>query len=131
LTSGYGGLQDFISDRENSNSAYQFVMPSLAVNSSGDIVIGFSCARDTEYIGASFWGRKANGTISVRPALIQAGRGIFPRERWADYSSTMVMKERAISGRFRNMRSLYGISSIVMVYGLIALLLNKEVSYEL
>lgn len=88
-----GGLQGRIYDSDNSSTPYWFTMPSLAVNSSGDMVVGFSCARASEFIGASFWGRKADGTVSVRPALIQAGRGVFNKSRWGDYSSTLVDEE--------------------------------------
>ena len=70
------------------NSPYNFYMPSLMVNSRGDMVMGFSGSKSTEYIGAFFTGRLNNGTWLDKPVLIQAGRAYFNRSEWGDYSST-------------------------------------------
>lgn len=80
------------------SNPYWYHCPSLNVNAAGDLVAGFSGSRATEYIGAFFRGRKANGTWMTRPALVQAGRAYHaqypstPPEmvRWGDYSFTCV-----------------------------------------
>jgi hypothetical protein len=82
-----GGLFDRIRDT-SSSSPYFYVYPSLVVNSSGDFVAGFSLARGSEYIGAGYWGRKADGTTSSRGMLVQAGRRYFNQHKWGDYSYT-------------------------------------------
>jgi len=63
-------------------------MPSLMVNSAGDMIMGFSGSRGTEYIGAFYTGRLANGSLIDRPVLIQAGRHYFGSLYWGDYSYT-------------------------------------------
>jgi hypothetical protein len=69
------------------NNFYFYYMPSLAVNSAGDLVIGFSGSRETEHIGAFYSGRLDSGTIPSRPTLIQAGRS-SRGDSWGDYSYT-------------------------------------------
>jgi hypothetical protein len=75
-------------DTAASNS-YWYYIPSLTINNSNDVLIGFSGSRGTEYIGAFFSGRKSNGSFS-KPVLIQSGRGTYPafKTRWGDYSYT-------------------------------------------
>jgi hypothetical protein len=84
-----GGMKGRIYDDASTSSPYMYAFPSMAVNSSGDFIIGFSCARATEFIGALYSGRK-NGVYSPRPTLIQAGRYTFIGDRWGDYSGTSV-----------------------------------------
>ena len=69
---------------------YYYYMPSLVVNANGDMVIGFSGSKSTEYIGAFYVGRLANGTTSGSPTLVQAGRAKFTANPvyWGDYSYT-------------------------------------------
>ena len=68
---------------------YYYYMPSLIVNANGDMVAGFSGSRSTEYIGAFYFGRLANGTTSGSPMLVQAGTGTSPiAPYWGDYSYT-------------------------------------------
>ena len=67
---------------------YYHYMPSLMVNASGDMVMGFSGSRGTEHIGAFYTGRLANGSLVDRPVLIQAGRHYFGTYAWGDYSYT-------------------------------------------
>src|SRR6266404_7803641 len=66
---------------------YFYYMPSLVVNTNGDMVMGFSGSRSTEHIGAFYTGRLANGSMPVKPILIQAGRTPFA-DLWGDYSFT-------------------------------------------
>jgi len=68
---------------------YYYYMPSLMVNTNGDMVIGFSGSRTNEYIGAFYLGRLADGTTSGGPRLVQAGRHYFVGGvQWGDYSYT-------------------------------------------
>ncbi len=72
-----------------SSNPYWYHYPSLNVNAAGHLVVGFSGSRATEYIGAFWLGRQANGTWMNRPALVQAGRGAYGGgERWGNYSAT-------------------------------------------
>ncbi len=63
-------------------------MPSLVVNTNGDMVIGFSGSKTNEYIGAFYMGRLANGTTLDMPVLLQAGRSFYGNTYWGDYSYT-------------------------------------------
>jgi hypothetical protein len=68
---------------------YYYYMPSLMVNTNGDMVAGYSGSKSTEYIGAFYTGRLADGTSSGSPILVQAGRAIFAGGgSWVDYSYT-------------------------------------------
>lgn len=53
------------------SNPYWYHFPSLIVNAAGDLLVGFSGSRATEYIGAFFQARKANGTwitqVGVNP----------------------------------------------------------------
>jgi len=69
------------------SNPYWYHYPSLNVNAAGDLVGGFSGSRATEYIGAFWVGRKANGQ-TTRPTLLQAGRASWTSDRWGDYSAT-------------------------------------------
>lgn len=85
-------LRNRIFDAVSTNPYYYFV-PSLAVNSSSDMLVGFSGSRGVERISAFFSGRRANGTIPIRPVLIQAGRDFCnpgASGRWGDYSHTTI-----------------------------------------
>ena len=70
------------------SNPYFYYMPSLIVNSAGDMVMGFSGSKATEHIGAFYTGRRANGAQPNKPILIQAGRSYFDLNRWGDYSYT-------------------------------------------
>ena len=72
----------------STSSPYFYFVPSLMVNSNGDMVMGFSGSRGTEHIGAFYTGRLANGSVPDRPVLIQAGRHYFGTFGWGDYSYT-------------------------------------------
>jgi hypothetical protein len=68
---------------------YYYYMPSIMANANGDMVTGFSGSKATEYIGAFYAGRLANGTASGSPILVQAGRGTSATAPyWGDYSYT-------------------------------------------
>jgi len=68
---------------------YYYFMPSLMVNTNGEMVIGFSGSKTNEYVGAFYVGRLADGTSSGSPTLVQAGRAYFiGGTQWGDYSYT-------------------------------------------
>jgi hypothetical protein len=75
------------------SSPYWYYFPSLSVDSSGNIVIGFSGAKSGEHVGAFFFGRNSGGTTTARPILVQAGRSAFNgvgSGRFGDYSATTI-----------------------------------------
>lgn len=99
--SAYGRVYDTASI-----NPYWYYMPSVAVNAAGDMLLGFSASKATEYISAIWVGRRANGQISG-PLLFQTGRAyvalnprVVPPDdqqqppiysvRWGDYSATCV-----------------------------------------
>ena len=68
-----------------------YYMPSLAVNKSGDMVVGFSRSSVNEYIGACYTGRLNNGSSPNAPIQYYAGKdwyGSTVNFRWGDYSNT-------------------------------------------
>ena len=59
------------------------------VNSSGNVLFGFSGSKTSEYIGAFYYGRLANGTFGNRIVLLQPGQSAYDdleSNRWGDYS---------------------------------------------
>ena len=60
------------------------------VNISGDMVVGLSGSRATEYFGAFYSWRRADGSMSAAPLLLQAGRSYFNSIKWGDYSATVL-----------------------------------------
>ena len=85
-----------------------FYFPSIAVNTAGDVVIGFSGSDSSQYISsyASIGTTSAGVTTFKAPSLLQAGQGIFlgngltpdnvgapptpAPPLWGDYSATVV-----------------------------------------
>jgi hypothetical protein len=59
------------------STPYYYYMPSLMVNTNGDMVIGFSGSKTNEYVGGFYVGRLADGTTSGSQTLVQAGRSYF------------------------------------------------------
>jgi hypothetical protein len=86
LSPSDGGLIGRVYDPSPQNPYFYF-FPSMMVNPKGDVVIAFSAARSTEYIGSLFYGRTAHGQTLVRPTLIRAGRDYFDAIRWGDYTT--------------------------------------------
>jgi hypothetical protein len=74
------------------SNAWWYYFPSSAVNCSGDMGIGFSGSSDSNYIGALYVRRSANGTMLGQPKLIQPGTTnvAIPSiiSHWGDYSAT-------------------------------------------
>jgi hypothetical protein len=70
-------------------NAWYYYFPSLMVNCVGDIVIGFSGSSLTNYIGAFYTSRFANGLTLDAPELIRPGNSPYDGgSRWGDYSAT-------------------------------------------
>ncbi|HTL56351.1 MAG TPA: hypothetical protein VL361_11775 [Candidatus Limnocylindrales bacterium] len=67
------------------------VSKALAVNCSGDVVIGYSGSGTTHYIGAYYSWLFAGSVIAVGPFTIQAGTiSYIYTDRWGDYSYTSI-----------------------------------------
>jgi len=82
----YGRIYD-----TEASQPYHYYYPSLAVNAVGDMGMGFSGSKATEFIGAFYTGRRASGGgFPSKPVLIQAGRDYFNEVRWGDYSQTCI-----------------------------------------
>jgi hypothetical protein len=72
--------------------------PSIAVNSSGDMIVGFSASASTMYAGAYYAGRYSGDPAgNVNPSVvIKAGLDFYVRKfsgtrnRWGDYSGACV-----------------------------------------
>ena len=64
-------------------------MPSLMVNCSGDMLMGFSGSSPNDFIGAYHSWLFAGDSASVGPFVIQPGSINFSNiDRWGDYSYT-------------------------------------------
>ena len=80
------------------DSSLSFYYPSIAVNESGDIVIGFSGSSTSTFVGDYAVTGTFNGTTTTlgTPQLIQAGSGPYfidfgaGRNRWGDYSEVVL-----------------------------------------
>jgi hypothetical protein len=71
-----------------STNPFYYYFPSLMVNCSGDIVMGFSGSSETNYIGSYYSWRLANGLGPAKPRAIRAGTTNYLSGRWGDYSAT-------------------------------------------
>ena len=63
-------------------------MPSLSVNTNGDMVVGFSGSSVHEFVGAYFSGKSKDGAAPAQPIRFFAGKGPCRARFWGDYSST-------------------------------------------
>ena len=80
------------------DSSLSFYYPSIAVNESGDIVIGFSGSSTSTFVGDYAVTGTFDGTTTTlgSPQLIQAGSGPYfidfgaGRNRWGDYSEVVL-----------------------------------------
>lgn len=81
-----------------SSATRDYYFPSIAVNASGDVVIGYSGSSDSEYASSFASVGKYNGasTTFATPTLLKAGVGNYnitfggPSNRWGDYSQTTI-----------------------------------------
>lgn len=82
-----------------SDGTMAYIYPTIAVNDSGDVVIGCSGGSPSTFVGAyAFTGSTTAGstTLATTPLLLQAGASDYAvtfggsRNRWGDYSATMV-----------------------------------------
>ncbi len=70
-----------------------YLMPSLAVNSSGDMLVGFSRTSANDYVSAYYSGKLYTGASPTNPIRYIAGKDWFgsldsPEAAWGDYSHT-------------------------------------------
>lgn len=70
-----------------------YFMPSLAVNSTGDMLLGFSGSSANEFAGGYYTGRLYLGASPTSPIRYVAGEDwfgstSFPSATWGDYSHT-------------------------------------------
>ena len=82
-------------DDSNGNLFYAF--PSIAVNGSNDVLIGYSRFSSTQYAGAAYSYRAGSDSANILrdDALLKTGSGSYydpydGRNRWGDYSATCV-----------------------------------------
>jgi hypothetical protein len=68
-------------DAATTNQNFYYA-PSLALNTNGDMLIGFSGSSMTNYASTYYWGLVNNGTSSVSPVQYFSGTD------WVDWSST-------------------------------------------
>ncbi len=70
-----------------------YLMPSLAVNSSGDMLVGFSGSSVNDFVSVYYTGRLYSGASPANPIRFIAGKDWFgsidfPQPAWGDYSHT-------------------------------------------
>jgi hypothetical protein len=68
-------------------------MASPAIDSRGNIGIGYSVGSDAEFAGQRFAGRLANdplGTLPLRETVLVSGEDVQTAMRWQDYTQTAV-----------------------------------------
>jgi hypothetical protein len=70
------------------NNPRSYYCPSLAVNKSGDIAIGFSGSSVNDYVGAYYWGKLQNGVSLNTPTRYHDGQDSVGALLWGDYSFT-------------------------------------------
>ena len=82
----------------SSNGGHWYAYPSIAVNKNSDVMVGFSEFASNHYPNAAYavhMSTDALGTLRD-PATLKAGEGNYwkqftgPRNRWGDYSATLV-----------------------------------------
>ena len=79
-----------IYDPAATNPMYYYV-PSLMVNSAGDVLAGFSGSSTNVYISAYYDWHLANGSTLAMPVSVQAGSANWDNPtQWGDYSATML-----------------------------------------
>jgi hypothetical protein len=89
--------QGDIGGEDIATDCYTF-FPSIAVNSSNDVAIGFSASASTIYPGCYYTGRLSTDAagFTITPDVIKAGLDYYirlfsgSRNRWGDYSGTSV-----------------------------------------
>jgi hypothetical protein len=73
-------------------SPHWYYFPTAMVNSTGDILVGFSGSSTTEHVGGFYFGERSSGTAMSRPVIVQAGRNYFDTAggsyKWGDFSGT-------------------------------------------
>jgi hypothetical protein len=81
-----------------SDPARWYYYPSIAVNQSNDVAIGFSGSSPTEFVGGWYTARKGGDPVNTMqpPSLLKAGESSYfktlggAENRWGDFSATAV-----------------------------------------
>lgn len=76
-------------DSVEATNAWWYHYGSLAMNCPGDMIMGFSGSSATNYIGAFYTCRLADGTLFSPPRILQLG-SIGHTQGWGDYSATVL-----------------------------------------
>lgn len=82
---------------------FWYYFPSLMVNATGDMVMGFSGSSVYAHIGGFYSWRLVNGTMANRAGLLKKGEEHFDfqpvgnDERWGDYSATTLDPSDSLS----------------------------------
>ncbi len=77
-----------IADREHVTAPYFYYYPSIMVNGSGDVVVGFSGSSANSYINAYYAKKPSTSASFSGPIPIAQGSGVFEGSYWGDYSGT-------------------------------------------
>ena len=99
-----------------SSSPYWYYFPSLSINSSGNVLFGFSGSKTGENVGAFFTGWKASGGWMPRPTLVQGGRTAYTQSRLGDYSATTIDPNDGTFWTIQEFAS-YDIDSVENIWG--------------
>lgn len=84
-----------------SDTSRWYYYPSIAVNSNGDVGIGFSGSSSSEYAGAYYTARRSSDTANTMQSVAVLKAGLAPyfktfdgtENRWGDYSATSIDPE--------------------------------------
>ena len=93
----FGQVQQF-GRIQDTNGVVSYAFPSIAVNSVDDVLVGFSRFSPREYASAAYAFRSKSDPTNTMQAdrVLKAGEAPYfktfggPRNRWGDYSATMV-----------------------------------------
>src|SRR5207247_309384 len=74
---------------DGTSTPYFYYVPSIAVNASGDMLMGLAGSKLAEHIGGFVTGiRASDGASPLKPILVQAGRDYFYNIYRGDYTAT-------------------------------------------
>ncbi len=79
-----------VEDHSSTNPTF-YIDPSIAINSLGDMLLGFSCSSATTYLSTCYVGRKTTDPVNmISPVTIgHIGEATYTHgNRWGDYSGT-------------------------------------------
>lgn len=74
---------------EDPAGAVTYAYPSIAVNKAGAALIGYSIFSAKQYASSGYSYRDPSGAMSA-PTPLKNGEAVYLRDRWGDYSATLV-----------------------------------------